>query len=262
MPAAERLPVIRKPDKRKARSSRKLLIFLFIFFITLLIVLFFQSSLSDVTKVEVVGHALVSEETVLKEAAIQPGDHFFAVSSSLAAARIAKLPIVQSAEVHKYFPGKIVIEVKEHPKVAYQLDANGKIEALLADGSTVAATNENGFILDMPLLSGWSDSEQKKALCKALSGIDPQLLSDVSEIIPYPSQGYPDRIKMYTRTQFEVHTRIAYLPEKMSVMNGRINTLLQNGVSGGILKLLEVDSHIPYEALDSEPSESKQADNN
>ncbi|MGF9712917.1 FtsQ-type POTRA domain-containing protein [Paenibacillus sp. JMULE4] len=244
MTSEDRLPVIKKPAPRN-RSSKRLLLFLFVFFITLLLVLFFQSSLSQITEIEVQGQELVSAEDVKAAAAVKPGDHFFSVSSSGIAEKVKALRMIESVQVSKHFPGRILIEIKEYPKVAYQIGEDGRIEALLADASVVPVTLQ-GFVPDKPLLTGWGkDDPLKTQLCLAMSKLSAAYFADVSEIKPDPSSSYPDKIKMYTRSQFEVQTTIGYLPEKIIHLNTYIANLKENNQSGGVLRLLEADSHTP-----------------
>lgn len=245
MTSEDRLPVIKKPAPRN-RGSKKLLLFLFVFFITLLLVLFFQSSLSQITEIEAQGQELVPAEEIKEAAAVKPGDHFFSVSSSGIEEKVKALRMVESVQVSKHFPGRILIEVKEYPKVAYQIGEDGQIEALLADASVVPVTLQ-GFVPDKPLLTGWGKEDPLKTkLCLVMSKLAPSYFADVSEIKPDPSPSYPDKIKMYTRSQFEVQTTVEYLPEKIIHLNTYIANLKENNHSGGILRLLEADSHTPF----------------
>ncbi len=139
------------------------------FFVTLLLVLFFQSSLSKITEVSIQGQQLVAEEQIRTAAAVVPGDHFFSVSSARIAAQIKSLRMIERVEVKKRFPGRIEIYVYEYPKVAYQFGEGGQVEALLADGSVIPVTM-HGARLDKPILSGWSkDDPLKIQLCAAMS---------------------------------------------------------------------------------------------
>ncbi|KPV56988.1 cell division protein FtsQ [Paenibacillus sp. A3] len=242
----ERLPVIKKPNP-KSRSSKKLLVFLFIFFITLLLILFFQSSLSKITEIEIQGQQLISKEEIAQAAAVKAGDHFFSVSSSKVETQVKALRMVESVEVSKKFPGRLIIQVHEYPKVAYQVGENGQIEALLADASVVPV-NVQGVALDKPILTGWSkDDPLKVKLCLAMSKLPAAYFSDVSEIKPSPTLPYPDKIKMYTRSHYEVQTTIEYLPEKMKYLDSYIASLQSSKISGGVITMLEADTHAPFD---------------
>jgi cell division protein FtsQ len=247
--AEERLPIIQKP-KARSRGSKKLLAFLFLFFLTLLCVLFFQSSLSKITSIEISGQELITAEAVGQAAGVKAGDHFFSVSSSSIAKQVKSLKMVESAEVTKHFPGVLRIQVKEFPKVAYQFGDNNQPQAILSDGSIVTVANSTNFILDKPILSGWSEGDILKVkLCEMLASLPASYLADISEIKPDPSESYPDKIKMYTRSQFEVITAIGYLPDKLKYLDSYIANLKENKINTGVLKLLEADTHSPFDTV-------------
>lgn len=260
----ERLPVMKQQkQKTRSRSSKKLLLFLFLFFVTLLLVLFFQSSLSKITEVSIEGQHLVAEEQIRAAAGVVPGDHFFSASSSRIAAQIKSLRMIEAVEVKKHFPGRIEIVVHEFPKVAYQFGEGGQVEALLADGSVIPVTVE-GARLDKPILSGWSkDDPLKLQLCVAMSKLPESLFADVSEIKPEPSASYPDKIKIYTRSQFEIITTIGYLPEKMPNVESYIASIREkNNQTSGVLTMLLADSFAPFKVTDDkrQPAKDKTQD--
>ena len=240
----EKIPALRE-QKVRSRSNRKLIVFLFLLFFTLLAVLFFRSPISKIERIEVAGNALLSEEQIVQASGTRIGDHFFAVRSSSVASRIKAMPVVRDAKVKKRFPGVLRIEVSEYPPVAYQLKADGNVEALLANGVAVPA--DRFAPMDKPLLTGWSDSDPwKQKLCEALGTIPPELLSDISEIVPEPSESYPDKIKMYTRSRYEVYTTIGYLPDKIQYLDLYVQHLKQNKIDTGVISLLETDNHLPF----------------
>lgn len=242
---------VEKPSKRR---GRKLVFLLFVFFTTVLIILFFRSSLSRITEIVVEGNELVPTEQIEQTTGVVAGDHFFGLSVSEVAKRVESMKMIQSAEVTKRFPGKLLIHVQEQPKVAFQFDAEGRQEFVLADGST-SPVQGLSVMIDMPILSGWSDHDPYKVqLCKIMSEVSESLFYEVSEIKPIPSESYPDRIKMYTRKGFEVITTIEYLPDKIQYLSAFMDNLLDSGVNSGVLTLLEVDSHHALNEAEDEQS--------
>jgi cell division protein FtsQ len=240
------IPVIRKNHERK-RGSRKLMILLLLFFFTVLAILFFQSSISKISMIVIAGNELVSTEAIGQAAGIAVGDRFFADSSSGIKQRIELLKSIQSAKVTKRFPGLVRIQVTEYPRVAFQIGEDGSKQAVLADGSEIPLDSANPIVLDKPLLSGWlSDDPLKAKLCQALGQIQDELLTDISEIRPDPSDSYPDKIKMYTRSKFEVYTTIGYLPDKIKVLGMFIRNLQDRNIKDGIINMLETDNHTPF----------------
>jgi cell division protein FtsQ len=235
--------------KPRNRSNKKLLTFLFLFFITVLIILFFQSSLSKISKIEIEGLELLSDQEVGQAASLAIGDHFFAVSSGEIEKRVkASISMVKETQVTKRFPGIIHIQIQEYPRVAFQFGADGQREAVLADG-TVIAVPAGEFPIDKPILTGWSDQDPiKLKLSSVLGELSANALSDISEILPDPSDAYPDKIKIFTRSQFEVSTTVTYLPSKIENLPAYIASLQENNVTTGKIQMLEVDNHAPFDS--------------
>jgi cell division protein FtsQ len=249
-PKVPAMPKINPDPQKKNRTSRKLLAFLFVFFIVVLIILFFQSSLSKISAIEIEGNELLSTNAIGQASQIAIGEHYFALSSKNTEAHIISgLKMVKEAKVTKHFPGTIHIQVQEYPRVAYQFNVEGKREAVLADGAAILLP-PGEFPLDKPILTGWSDNDPNKAkLCQVLGEIPSNALSDISEIIPDASDVYPDKIKIFTRSQYEVYTTIAYLPDKIDNLPAYIASLKENNVTNGIIKMLEVDNHAPFDSI-------------
>ncbi|SEB41881.1 FtsQ-type POTRA domain-containing protein [Paenibacillus sp. GP183] len=254
MPEDQKVPPLPKPPARP-RSNRKLLAFLILFFVTVLVILFFRSSLSRIDEIQIEGIELIPKEVVGQAAALVPGDSFFATSGTTIENRVKSLPMIKSVKVTKHFPGVLHIQVQEFPKVAFQFTAVGKTQAVLADGTSIDLP-PGDVPIDRPILSGWTDNDpNKKQLCKVLGEIQAVALSDISEIKPDPSESYPDKIKIYTRSQFEVYTTIGYFPDKIDNLPAYIATLKENNVSKGVIKMLEVDNHAPFQ-LEQDKSSS------
>lgn len=235
----EKMPVLRDPVKRR-RGGKKLLAVLVLLFIVLLGVLFFNASISKVSTVTVEGQHYLPAADIRKTAAVKAGDSFFGTSSSAIEERIRTLKPVKSVNVTKSFPGGIAIHVQEYETVAYALSNKGEFSAVLANGTMVPAGSDP--LVDKPVLSGWkADDPLLVKLCKALAAIPDQALSDFSEIRPDPSASYSDRIKIYTRTRFEVITAISLLSEKIATMNAVIEIQ-----PPGTITLLLADKYAPF----------------
>ncbi|KRE72486.1 cell division protein FtsQ/DivIB [Paenibacillus sp. Soil750] len=252
-----KVPTLPVP-KPRTRTNRKLLSFLIIFFLTVLVILFFQSSLSRISRIDVEGNVLLASDSIGQASQVAVGDRFFAVSSKTIGQRISKMPMIKSAAVKKMFPGVIHIQVEEFPKVAFQIDPNGKKQAVLADGNVIELPAGSVIPLDMPILTGWTDTDPNKAaLCKILGEIPQSALSDVSEIKPDPSESYPDKIKIYTRSQFEIHTTISYLPDRIDNLPGYIAGLAEDHISNGVITMLEVEYHTPFATSGDSKTDNK-----
>jgi cell division protein FtsQ len=243
------VPVM-KPSPSPKRGSGKLLGLVIVFFITLFVILFFQSSISKISDIQITGNELVPAEEIAETAGVRVGDHFFMTQSAAVRKRLRTHPFIESVEVTKAFPGVFRIQVKEFRRVAFQLAADGTREVLLADGSALPVAGQAaGVPLDMPILSGWSpDDPMKILLCAALANVPPHYLSDISEIKPEPSVAYPDKIKIYTRSKYEVFTTIEYLPGNMEYLGFVTAELMERGKPTGVITMLEQIRHASFES--------------
>ncbi|GAB2702843.1 cell division protein FtsQ/DivIB [Paenibacillus thermoaerophilus] len=256
-----RMPVLPKADKPPRRSYRRLTAVIVLFFFILFGVLFFQSSISKVGRIEVSGNAMALAEEIVQASGVEPGDHFFGFRGKTVEERVRKLPVVADVAVAKIFPGLVRIEVKEHPKVAYQLEPDGKLSMVLANGHKLPANPLS--VPDRPLLTGWGDNDPWKAkLTAQLAKIPDQMLYDLSEIRPAPSEHFPDKIRMYTRSHYEVIARIDNLPEKIELLDDLIYKQRQketelNKSEPGYFTMLDTVYFTPYaEAANHAPEAS------
>ncbi|QAY65423.1 cell division protein FtsQ/DivIB [Paenibacillus protaetiae] len=248
------MPVLKEPVKKR-KSSRRLLTVLFLLFIVILSVLFFNSSISKISEIKITGAVYASTGDIGQAANIKIGDSFFGTSAHAIENRIEKLSPIESVTVSKKFPGKVNIAVEEHKVVAFELSDQGEMTAILSNGAGVkAAPGES--LADRPVLTGWDkDNPVLSQLTKQLSAISPSDLNDLSEIVPFPSKAYPDRIKMYTRTKFEVVTAVSVLQEKIKAINAVIETQ-----EPGKITMLLADTYVPFDVATAENENSSEKD--
>lgn len=239
-----------KEDKPKKKMSRKVTFILIMLFTALLAVIFFRSSISKITAIEFEGNKYSSNEQLLNQSGLQIGGQFFAVSKNSVEEELMKLNTVQKATLIKKFPGLIAIQIEEYPAVAYELDQNGSLKAILSSGASVNV-NETGIAVEKPILTNWKPSDPFKAkLSEVLASIPNELTSDISEIVPSPTLSFPDRIKLYTRSKFEVITAISLLKNKVGYLNQVTET-----EQPGLITMLEADSYVPFQAEAPETEE-------
>jgi cell division protein FtsQ len=233
------IPVLKKP-KPKRNTSKKVAALLILLFLVLLGVLFFRSSLSKITEIDFRGSAYSTNQELLKQSGLKVGGSFFGTSAGSISKRLSAIPSIESATVDKRFPGVVEVTIHEYASVAYELAQNGKLQAYLANGSKVQV--KQGISLEKPMLSGWEkDQVHLIKLCSTLSKMEDDLTSDISEILPSPTLSFPDRIRLYTRSGFEVLTTIEKLPDKAGYLNDIIETQ-----EPGLITMLEADTYVPF----------------
>lgn len=193
------------------------------------------------------GSKYSTSEELLSQSGIKIGGQFFAVSTKAVEESLLKLKTIKDVSVQKDFPGVITVKIEEFPAVAYELEQGGLLKAILSSGAAVPV-NETGIAVEKPILTNWDPDDPNKAkLCQALASIPNELTSDISEIVPSPTLSFPDRIKLYTRSRFEVITAISLLKSKVSYLNQIIET-----EQPGLIKMLEADSYVPFQVESDE----------
>ncbi|GAB6990605.1 cell division protein FtsQ/DivIB [Paenibacillus pini] len=254
MPKAH-IPVL-KEDKPKKKVSRRIISILLLLFVVILSVLFFRSSMSKVTEIHFLGNTFTSREQLIQVSGLKIGNQYFAVSPSKIESKLLTVKSIEKATVEKHFPGVINIQIEQFPTVAYELSAQGTLQAILSSGATVTV-NESGIAVEKPILTKWDDADPYKAkLSNALAQIPNELTADISEIIPSPTASFPDRIKLYTRSRFEVITAISILKEKVEYLNQVIET-----EQPGLITMLEADSYVPFVAATNDQDGEKATTN-
>ncbi|WP_342562392.1 FtsQ-type POTRA domain-containing protein [Paenibacillus sp. FSL R7-0345] len=247
-----RLPRL-KEDKPVKKMSRKITAVLLLLFLALLAVIFFRSSVSRITEINFQGNKYASREELLERSGLVIGGQFFAASAGSVEESLKGLKTVQEATVVKKFPGIVNVTIEEYPAVAYELDQQGTLEAILSSGAAVKV-NETGIAVEKPILTGWKEEDPYKTkLSQALAEIPNELTSDISEIVPSPTLSFPDRIKLYTRSHFEVITAISLLKDKVEYLNQVIET-----EEPGLIKMLEADTYVPFVADDEDAGDTQE----
>lgn len=248
---AERIPALKQAPEpaEKRKRGGKLLLILIALFVIALIVLFFRSSLSRITDIEVTGANYAKVSDVENALGVHKGDSFFKGNPKALAAKVESLGPVENAKVTKRFPGHLNVQIQEFAAVAVELDASGRTDLVLANGLNVPLP-DGAALPDMPVLTGWSAGDANRgALCAALGKLQPALLNDLSQIEPDPSNAYPDRIKLYTRSKYEIVTTIGKLPDKADILG----EIVENR-EPGVITLLEADTYQPYSAQNEQSS--------
>ncbi len=239
------VPILPKPEEPE-HFNRKWIVGLVLFISAILIVMFFNSSLSRLQEIRVEGIDVLSNQEVLDLAGVSKGNSYFVPTVTTIQKRVMSSPVVKTMQVEKSFPGEMVIRIEEFAKVGYQLDSSGVTRVRLSNGTAIVWKTEQRFI-DRPLLTGWKDDQPELLLLvRTLSEIPMQHLAEISEIRPFASFAYPEKIKLYTRDGYEVHTTIGYLKKKIGFLRQIILQVEENQYQRGYIELLEADVFRPF----------------
>lgn len=205
------IPPYREKKVKKRNPNRWAIGFIVLFFVSALILLFFQSPLSKVQNIEIDGHITLDENDILAQVSLVPGVQFFEWDRKTAKHELMKNPQVKEASVTKVFPGKVVIMIKEWQRVALWLQSEDNVAGQLLpvlENGTIVREPWTGKV-DKPLLRGWESKSNVKALSQELAKVTPDTLRTLSEIHPQESDTYEDEVRVFTEEGNEVITRIS-----------------------------------------------------
>lgn len=165
----------------------------------LLLGLYLYTPFSRVQTIKVVGNVYLDDDYIVSISKVRQNDIYYADLPILISSRLNKDPLISSASVKWEDNGVISVTVKEKKPVAYRYDDEARI--LLSDGTSVSmGSNYVDLISDIPYVTGFTDKDQIRLLCKALGKLDRSVISSIAEIHQY-SLGYEDEaMKILMRT--------------------------------------------------------------
>ncbi|PGL70017.1 FtsQ-type POTRA domain-containing protein [Bacillus sp. AFS055030] len=208
----DRVPVLR--NKKRKKANMRLLVTILVFFSLLLCVLYFQTSIGSKINLVINGNQLYSDKEIQKLADVSVEDSFLTVRSKKVVDQLESQNTIQSAIVHKRFPNKVVIDVKEFQPVGQGL-FSGKKYLLLESGVLIKEKNSLGNTT-APDLVGWKQGDELQEMAAELKKMPKSIFHSISEIDYTPSKDDPLLITVYTNEGYEVRTTIRKFSNKMS----------------------------------------------
>jgi cell division protein FtsQ len=237
----DRVPILR--NKKRKKANIRLLMTILLFFSLLLCVLYFQTSIGSEINLEIKGNNLYTDKEIQKLADLNQDDSFLTIHSKKVIQKLESRNTIQSAEVHKKFPNKVEIVIKEYQPIG-QAMFNGKKHLLLESGMLLKDNNslENTTI---PELNGWSQGDELQELAVELSKLPKSIFHSISEIDYTPSKDDPLLVTVFMNEGYEVKTTIRKFSNKMSNYPIILKSIPKN--KKGVIHL-EVGAYFaPYE---------------
>ncbi|MRH42167.1 FtsQ-type POTRA domain-containing protein [Aquibacillus halophilus] len=208
----DRIPKLKQERKKKA--NRRLIFYLSIFFVLISIVVYLQSSLSQVHYVEVYGNNYVADQDITTLSEITTNDNFWSVSKESSEQRVGKHPEIKEVSISKKFPTTIIINVQEFERIGYVKKDNSYFP-LLEDGLLLTSQSLNSIKGDAPLLTNFNKQTYLEELIGEIQNLPESIVDLISEISWAPTEGNPYKILMYMNDGFEVEGSIRNLSKTM-----------------------------------------------
>lgn len=212
----QRIPPFRMPHRPNRPSTRWAIWVIWGFFTGILVMLFLQSPLGKVERIQVEGNRWWPETDLVKRSGLKPGVSFFGWSTDDVEMRLRSIPAVRSVKVSKHFPGTVHIRVTEYPQVAWW-DAGRSQFPVLANGAVLRRSHASSIGDNQPVLIGWHDDRAAATLAKALAGLSPDIRRDIIWVKPLKHPVYSDLVGVDTREGHLVKVRVSDFREKMAL---------------------------------------------
>src|SRR5690606_20331909 len=129
-------------QKRRKKANRRLIFLLFLFFLIFICIIYFQSPLSRVQKIDITGNYAYTKEELVLTSAITKETNIWNVDKEAAEKNIEKLPEIKKAKVMTQLPNGVKIEIEEWRKIAYILE-DGHFLPILEKGEILAENHNN-----------------------------------------------------------------------------------------------------------------------
>ncbi|WZL74741.1 FtsQ-type POTRA domain-containing protein [Clostridiaceae bacterium 35-E11] len=130
-------------DKKVKKRKRAIVFLVMILICTISFIVIFKTDLFIVNQVVVIGNHLISKDEITKDSGIILGNHIFKEKISVIQSNLLKNPYIQTANVERKLPDKIVVHVVER-----------KEEAAIPFMDEFLIIDKNGMVLKSVSTSG------------------------------------------------------------------------------------------------------------
>ena len=217
----ERIPSMR--EKRRRKTNRKFILILIIFVLALLVILYFQSSLSRISAVHVKGATLHDVAFYEEESGLLVDGLLWDFSTKDVQKALNEIDSVKEVKVSRKWIRDVEISITEWQTVAY-LEKTGRYQALLESGEVFS--EELIVPADKaPILNGFTDNESKERITAQLMLMEKDVYLLISEIIFTGPEKDQNNITVYMDDGYEIHAIIPTFAEKMAFYGDITNQL-------------------------------------
>ncbi|MGG0717811.1 FtsQ-type POTRA domain-containing protein [Robertmurraya massiliosenegalensis] len=208
----DRVPKLKQQRRRKA--NKRLIFLLFLFFLLISCVVYFQSPLSHVNIIKIIGNEAYVEDELIALSGLTKNTNVWKINENEVVEKLEELTEVKSATVEVEFPNNVAITLKEWKRIAYIMK-DGLFLPILENGNILE--EQSGTIpVNSPILFSFSEGNAMEAMIDELNNIPVEVLNSISEIHLDPKETDPYHIKLFMNDGFEVSASIRSFSDKMA----------------------------------------------
>lgn len=189
---------------RKRRQRRRMIKLVVGLMSVALVVLYFLSDSSHVKTLTVYDNYLYRDEEILKKAKLNYDSSFLLSNRFWIAYQLEKDPLIMNAKVSKDFKGGIHVTVEEKKVIGYMSEQRNQ---LIIDQEGIIEIDglSDSIYENIARISGFNQ-EQMKQLKDSFNVVDKEIITMISEIIPYQTSYNDDMVQLVMRDGNRIST--------------------------------------------------------
>ena len=229
----DRIPYMKKQRRKKA--NRRMFSVLSLFGILILLVVYMQTSVSNVKEVNVSGLYWLDESYVFQNMELDTSTKFLSLSPSKMSDQMEKLPGVKRVDVDRSWYNVVHVNVTEEKMIAYARAETGDV-VVLADGSLhpTGTITDPQKLKDGPLLREFNSEKELEKIASELEQVDDATRARMSEVILSKQEGEPTRYEIFMNDGNTLLTPTLKLSETVSKY-GEIYENIPKGQQGTVV---------------------------
>ncbi|MBY0120789.1 FtsQ-type POTRA domain-containing protein [Bacillus sp. S/N-304-OC-R1] len=249
----DRIPKLKQQRRRKA--NRRLIFLLLLFFTLISFIIYFQSPLSHINKIEVKGNTIYSQDDLISVTGLSKEINIWKVEEKDIQGKLEKLPEVKSAKVQIQLPNSVEISIQEYKRIAYIMKEKTYLP-VLENGKVLNSSKTSEIPANAPILIGFSEGNELNEMIKELEKLPEMVLNSISEIHHTPKKTDTYHVSLFMNDGFEVSATVQSFSEKMTHYPSIVSQL--DPAKKGIIDL-EVGSY--FKAYEQEGAEQVEEEN-
>jgi cell division protein FtsQ len=208
----DRIPKLKQQRRKKA--NRRLIFLLFLFFTLIAIVIYLKSPLSHVKNIIVNGNAIYSDTEIITKTGLSPKNNIWQIKGRNIEMKLEKLQELKKASVKVRWPNSVMINIKEHKRVAY-VKKDDLFYPVLENGF-ILSNGQSNLPINAPVLVEFEEGPVLNEMVNELKNLPEEILNSISEIHYKPNKTDKYHITSYMNDGFVVSATIRSYSEKMS----------------------------------------------
>jgi cell division protein FtsQ len=210
----ERIPKLK--ELRRQRTNRRLIFYVSVFFILMLMIVYFQSSISQIQQVKIEGNALASDEWISENSQLLNDVSMWNIKENQIIDRITQHEAIEEVTISREWLNTVVLSVNEFKSIAYVHDGNSYLPVLESGDIYVS---EHDYLVtphDAPILHDFGNEEIRILLVNELADTSKGIRQRISDIYLAPVENDAYRLTLLMNDGFVVSSTANDFAERIS----------------------------------------------